>query len=70
MTLQGGIGVNYGLLGDNLPTPDKVTALLRSRNIRKVRIFEPNPEVLKAFKGSDLEVVLGVHNLDLQQAFN
>ncbi|XP_038685813.1 putative glucan endo-1,3-beta-glucosidase GVI [Tripterygium wilfordii] len=62
-----GIGVNYGLNGDNLPTPDKVVALLQSRNIEKVRLFDPNPGALKALGGSNIEVVLGVRNEDLQQ---
>ena len=61
-----GVGVNYGLLGDNLPDPDAVVGLLKSRNITKVRIFEPNTEVLKALEGSNIEVVVGVRNEDLQ----
>ncbi|KAF8389449.1 hypothetical protein HHK36_026144 [Tetracentron sinense] len=62
-----GIGVNYGLLGDNLPTPDKVIALLQSRNIQKIRLFDPNHDVLNALEGSGIEVVLGVLNQDLNQ---
>ncbi|XP_010277204.1 PREDICTED: putative glucan endo-1,3-beta-glucosidase GVI [Nelumbo nucifera] len=62
-----GVGVNYGLLGDNLPTPDKVIALLQSRSIQNVRIFDPNADVLKALQGSSLQVIVGVRNQDLQQ---
>ncbi|KAK3008491.1 hypothetical protein RJ639_015102 [Escallonia herrerae] len=62
-----GIGVNYGLLGDNLPPPDQVIALLKSKNIRKIRIFDPNQDVLNALHGSDISVILGVRNEDLRQ---
>ncbi|CAK9160940.1 unnamed protein product [Ilex paraguariensis] len=62
-----GIGVNYGLLGDNLPPPGQVIALLKSRNVQKIRIFDPNTNVLKALEGSGVEVVVGVRNEDLQQ---
>ncbi|GMY07161.1 putative glucan endo-1,3-beta-glucosidase GVI [Fagus crenata] len=64
---QVGVGVNYGLLGDNLPAPDATIGLLKSRNITKARIFDPNPDVLRALEGSNIEVVLGVRNEDLQQ---
>lgn len=59
------IGINYGLLGNNLPPPDQVVALLRSRNIRMVRLFDPNPAVLAALNNSGIAVVLGTLNNDL-----
>ncbi|KAK9181784.1 hypothetical protein WN944_024923 [Citrus x changshan-huyou] len=62
----GGLGVNYGLLGDNLPTPDKVIDLIKSNKINKVRIFEPKQAVLQALKDSNLELALGTRNEDLQ----
>lgn len=62
-----GIGVNYGFLGDNLPTPANVVALLKSRNINKIRIFEPRADVLTALGGSGIEVILGVRNENLQE---
>lgn len=62
-----GIGVNYGLLGNNLPPPDQVIALLKSRGIHKIRIFEPNQDVLQALHNSQIDVIVGVRNEDLQQ---
>ncbi|WCJ36658.1 Glucan endo-1 3-beta-glucosidase [Euphorbia peplus] len=62
-----GIGVNYGLLGDNLPSPDKVISLLKSKNVTQIRIFDPNPGVLTAVKNSGISVIVGVRNEDLQQ---
>ncbi|XP_075112041.1 putative glucan endo-1,3-beta-glucosidase GVI [Nicotiana tabacum] len=61
-----GIGVNYGLLGNNLRPPAQVINLLKSRNIQKIRIFDPNQDVLTALQGSDISVILGIRNEDLQ----
>ncbi|XP_050219070.1 putative glucan endo-1,3-beta-glucosidase GVI [Mercurialis annua] len=62
-----GIGVNYGLLGNNLPPPNSVINLLKHKNIQKVRIFEPNHDVLRALGNSGIEVVVGVRNEDLEK---
>ncbi|KAJ4750916.1 hypothetical protein LUZ62_085321 [Rhynchospora pubera] len=61
------IGVNYGLLGDNLPSPDKVISLYKSRGIQSLRLFNPDQNALHALKGSDISVILGTLNEDLQQ---
>ncbi|CAM0883208.1 unnamed protein product [Alopecurus aequalis] len=60
-----GIGVNYGMIGSNLPSPDKVVALYKSHNITDVRLFHPDTSVLDALRGSGLGVVLGTLNEDL-----
>ncbi|CAO1946296.1 unnamed protein product [Urochloa humidicola] len=60
-----GIGVNYGMIANNLPSPDKVIALCKSRNITDVRLFHPDTTVLTALQGSGLGVVLGTLNEDL-----
>ncbi|KAK9284322.1 hypothetical protein L1049_023493 [Liquidambar formosana] len=65
-----GIGVNYGRLGDNLPPPDQVIALYKSNNIQRIRLFDPNPDALKALQGSGLQVILGVVNTDLPTLAN
>uniref|UniRef100_A0A494GA51 Glucan endo-1,3-beta-D-glucosidase n=2 Tax=Solanum lycopersicum TaxID=4081 RepID=A0A494GA51_SOLLC len=61
-----GIGLNYGFLGNNLPPPDQVFNFLKSKNIQKIRIFDPNPDVLKALEKSAISVILGTRNEDLQ----
>ncbi|XP_060206337.1 putative glucan endo-1,3-beta-glucosidase GVI [Lycium barbarum] len=61
-----GIGVNYGLLGNNLPPPAQVINLLKSKNIQNIRIFDPNQDVLKALEGSGISIILGTRNEDLQ----
>ncbi|KAF0919690.1 hypothetical protein E2562_030941 [Oryza meyeriana var. granulata] len=60
-----GIGVNYGMIGNNLPSPDKVVALYRASNITDIRLFHPDTTVLGALRGSGLGVVLGTLNEDL-----
>uniref|UniRef100_A0A0D3EV49 Glucan endo-1,3-beta-D-glucosidase n=1 Tax=Oryza barthii TaxID=65489 RepID=A0A0D3EV49_9ORYZ len=60
-----GIGVNYGMIGNNLPSPDKVIALYRANNITDIRLFHPDTTVLAALRGSGLGVVLGTLNEDL-----
>ncbi|GAB2222016.1 hypothetical protein Droror1_Dr00013213 [Drosera rotundifolia] len=66
-----GIGIEYGLLGDNLPPPEKVICLIKAMNFKKVRIYHPNFNVLSALGGSGLQVMVGVRNEDIQAiAFN
>ncbi|KAI3443242.1 uncharacterized protein J3R85_000167 [Psidium guajava] len=60
------IGVNYGMLGNNLPSPATVVQLYKKYNIGKMRLFDPNPNVLNALRGSGIDVTLGIKNQDLQ----
>ncbi|CAD6236359.1 unnamed protein product [Miscanthus lutarioriparius] len=60
-----GIGVNYGMIANNLPSPDKVIALCKAKSITDVRLFHPDTNVLAALQGSGLGVVLGTLNEDL-----
>lgn len=61
-----GIGINYGLLGDNLPPAAQVVGLLRSRGVSKIRIFDPNSDVLKALGNTGISVIVGTRNEDLE----
>ncbi|XP_022736088.1 putative glucan endo-1,3-beta-glucosidase GVI [Durio zibethinus] len=64
--VAGLVGVNYGMLGNNLPLPSEVIALLKSREITRVRLFDPNHDALQALEGSGIDVILGTLNQDLQ----
>ncbi|KAF8716751.1 hypothetical protein HU200_025837 [Digitaria exilis] len=55
------------MIANNLPSPDKVIALCRSKGITDVRLFHPNTTVLAALRGSGLGVVLGTLNEDLSR---
>ncbi|KAM1047234.1 hypothetical protein ACFX2I_026585 [Malus domestica] len=59
------IGVNYGLLGDDLPKPREVVNLFKAYGIGKVRLFNPDPDVLWALRGQDIDVMVGVPNENL-----
>ncbi|KAM3693388.1 hypothetical protein ACB098_08G159900 [Castanea mollissima] len=60
------IGVNYGTIADNLPPATDVITLYTTNGIGKMRIFDPNHATLQALKGSNIEVIVGVVNNDLQ----
>ncbi|KAL9255671.1 Glucan endo-1,3-beta-glucosidase, basic isoform-like protein [Drosera capensis] len=59
------IGTCYGLLGDNLPSFSQVVALYNRANIQKMRIYAPVQELAQALQGSNIEVMVGVPNEDL-----
>ncbi|KZV15897.1 lichenase [Dorcoceras hygrometricum] len=59
------IGVCYGILGSNLPSPREVVSLCRRYGIGSVRVYNPNPGVLKALNGSKISVMVGVPNEDI-----
>ncbi|XP_015692829.2 putative glucan endo-1,3-beta-glucosidase GVI [Oryza brachyantha] len=62
---EGAIGVNYGMLGNNLPSPAQVISMYKAKNISYVRLFHPDTAVLAALRNSGIGVVLGTYNEDL-----
>ncbi|XP_010045859.2 probable glucan endo-1,3-beta-glucosidase BG4 [Eucalyptus grandis] len=60
------VGVCYGMIGDNLPSPEDVVQLYQRYKIGKLQLFDPNPDALAALRGSGIEVTLGTKNQDLQ----
>lgn len=64
------IGVNYGTLG-NLPPPSQVANFLKTRtSIDSVKIFDVNPDILRAFAGTGISVVVTVPNGDIPALAN
>ncbi|KAL0534900.1 hypothetical protein IC582_029199 [Cucumis melo] len=61
------LGINYGQIGNNLPSPDKVLDMLTALRITKVRIYDTNPEILSAFANSKVEIIVTVENEMLAQ---
>ncbi|WVZ85547.1 hypothetical protein U9M48_032463 [Paspalum notatum var. saurae] len=56
------IGINYGQIADNLPSPSRVSWLLRSMQVSKVKLYDADPHVLSAFLDTDVEFVVGIGN--------
>ncbi|KAK9061168.1 hypothetical protein SSX86_018348 [Deinandra increscens subsp. villosa] len=60
------IGVNYGTLGDDLPPPSQVAHFLKTRTlIDRIRIFDVNTSIIKAFANSGVLVSVTVPNGDI-----
>ncbi|XP_037438257.1 glucan endo-1,3-beta-glucosidase-like [Triticum dicoccoides] len=60
------IGVNYGTKGDNLPSPAKVAAFLVTRtNIDRVKLFDIKPDIIRAFAGTGISVMVTTSNGDI-----
>ncbi|KAG6543785.1 hypothetical protein Mapa_014816 [Marchantia paleacea] len=56
------VGVNYGTVANNLPTPADVVGLLKTTTITRVKLYNADPAILSAFSGSGLSLVVGVSN--------
>lgn len=54
--------MNYGLLGNNLPSPTRSVQLIEGLKAGRVKLYEPNPEILKALNGTELQVSIMVPN--------
>ncbi|KAI7727369.1 hypothetical protein M8C21_023598 [Ambrosia artemisiifolia] len=60
------IGVNYGTTADNLPSPKEVAQFLKeSTIIDKIKIFDMNSEIMKAFANTGIYVTITVPNGDI-----
>ncbi|KAJ4708557.1 putative Glucan endo-1,3-beta-glucosidase [Melia azedarach] len=59
------IGVCYGRNADDLPTPDKVAQLVQQHNVKYLRIYDSNIQVLKAFANTGVQLMIGIPNSDL-----
>uniref|UniRef100_A0A7N1A7D5 glucan endo-1,3-beta-D-glucosidase n=1 Tax=Kalanchoe fedtschenkoi TaxID=63787 RepID=A0A7N1A7D5_KALFE len=68
------LGINYGQIGNDLPSPDKAVVLLKALRVSKTRIYDTNPQILSALANTGIEVIVTVENnmlatlMDPQQA--
>ncbi|KAH9758685.1 glucan endo-1,3-beta-glucosidase 7 [Citrus sinensis] len=59
------IGINYGNLGDNLPSPEDTVKLLQSTSIQKIRLYSPDIPMIKALANSGIDIVVGTQNSEI-----
>ncbi|KAF3454703.1 hypothetical protein FNV43_RR05151 [Rhamnella rubrinervis] len=60
------IGVNYGTVADNLPPTSQVATFLKTQTtIDRVKIFDANPDILRAFANTGIAVTVTVGNGDV-----
>ncbi|KAL7130913.1 hypothetical protein ABFS83_13G164000 [Erythranthe nasuta] len=64
----GTIGINYGRIADNLPSPPQVVQLLKAQGITKVKLYDTNSDVLSAFSGSGIALTVALPNEQLASA--
>ncbi|OMO87606.1 Glycoside hydrolase, family 17 [Corchorus capsularis] len=62
---QSFIGINYGQVADNLPSPAATAKLLQSTAIQKVRLYGSDPAIIKALANTGIGIVIGTANGDI-----
>lgn len=64
----GKIGINYGRVADNLPSPDKVVELLKTQGLTRAKLYDTDQEVLQSFSGSGMSLTVALPNENLTAA--
>ncbi|CAJ1971437.1 unnamed protein product [Sphenostylis stenocarpa] len=64
----GSVGINYGRIANDLPTPAKVVELLKSQGLNRVKLYDTDSTVLTAFANSGIKVVVALPNELLSNA--
>ncbi|RDX80286.1 putative glucan endo-1,3-beta-glucosidase A6, partial [Mucuna pruriens] len=59
------IGVNYGQLGNNLPSPHRSIELLTTMKAGHVKLYDANPEILRLLSTTKLKVSIMVPNHEI-----
>eukprot|EP00252_Welwitschia_mirabilis_P000669 TRINITY_DN10642_c0_g1_i1.p1 TRINITY_DN10642_c0_g1~~TRINITY_DN10642_c0_g1_i1.p1 ORF type:complete len:429 (-),score=28.76 TRINITY_DN10642_c0_g1_i1:539-1825(-) len=56
------VGINYGRIADNLPSPGEAREILLASNLTSIRIYDADPGVLNALRGTGIEIVVSLGN--------
>lgn len=56
------IGINWGTRSSHKLPPPVVADLLKENRVGKVKLFEADPDILRALMGSGIEVMVGIPN--------
>lgn len=67
LVVNAAIGVNWGSLSLHKLPPATVVNILKDNQIGKVKLFDADPDVLRALKGTGIEVMVGIPNELLAQ---
>ncbi|XP_031247309.1 glucan endo-1,3-beta-glucosidase 5 [Pistacia vera] len=59
---ESAIGVNWGSVSFHRLKPSTVVDLLKDNKIQKVKLFDADPDALKALMGSGIQVMVGIPN--------
>lgn len=59
---ESAVGVNWGTISFHRLKPSTVVDLLKDNKVQKVKLFEAEPDVMKALMGSEIQVMVGVPN--------
>ncbi|KAI4296827.1 hypothetical protein L6164_036750 [Bauhinia variegata] len=59
------IGVNYGQLGNNLPSPRQSIELLKAMKVQSVKLYDANPEILNLLSSTKFQVSIMVANHEI-----
>lgn len=59
------MGINYGQIANNLPSPTQVAGLLQSLSVTRVKLYDSNPDILSAFANTNIEFIIGIANDDV-----
>ncbi|KAJ1701386.1 hypothetical protein LUZ63_001165 [Rhynchospora breviuscula] len=62
ISVESSIGVCYGMIGDNLPSPSDVVRFCQSKGIRAMRIYFPDQNAFNALKGTGINLAMDVPN--------
>ncbi|XP_054804788.1 glucan endo-1,3-beta-glucosidase 8-like [Prosopis cineraria] len=61
------LGVNWGALASHPLDPGIVVQMLKDNGIKKVKLFDADSWTVSAFYGTDIQVILGIPNDQLQK---
>lgn len=61
-TLVASLGINYGQIADNLPSPENVVPLVKSIGATRIKLYDADPHVLKAFANTGVEFIVSLGN--------
>lgn len=56
------MGINYGQIANNLPSPENVVPLVKSIGATRLKLYDADPKVLKAFANTGVEFIISIGN--------